>query len=46
MNKIKILRIVIRVVIIAGCVGIGLLIARWIWGLDIPEWLKVLLIAS
>ena len=30
-------------IIIIGSIWVTVLIARWIWGTNLPEWLKVLL---
>ena len=39
-------RIIIRIAIVIIGIVLALLMARWIWSWDIPEWLKIYLIAS
>lgn len=38
--------IALKVMICIVAIAISLLLARWIWSWDIPDWLKVLLIAK
>ena len=39
-------RIIIQVVIVIVTIVLALLMSKWIWSWDIPEWLKILLIAN
>ena len=38
--------IALRVTIYIVAIAIGILLTRWIWSWDIPDWLKILLIAK
>ena len=42
----EIVLITLRVVAYIVGIAISIFIARWIWSLDIPGWLKILLIAK
>lgn len=39
-------KIALRVTIYIVTIAICILLARWIWSLDIPDWLKILMIAK
>ena len=38
--------IALRVAIYIIAIAIGILLTKWIWSWDIPDWLKILLIAK
>ena len=38
-------KMVVRILVYVVCIIIGLLLAKWIWSLDIPDWMKVWLIS-
>ena len=38
--------IALRVAIYIVAIAIGILLTKWIWSWDIPDWLKILLIAK
>ena len=40
------LDIIVPLLIIAISIMLTIVIAKWIWGTNLPEWLKVLLIAN
>lgn len=42
----QVITVILYIVLIALIILFILLIARWIWGTNMPEWLKVLLIAG
>ena len=37
---------IIPIAIVVVCIVLALLMTKWIWSWDIPEWLKVYLIAK
>ena len=42
----RLIEILCFLALVAVVILISLVIAKWIWGTDLPEWLKVLMIAG
>ena len=42
----RLIETIVFLVLAAVVIFLSMLVAKWIWGSDLPEWLKVLMIAG
>ena len=40
------IKVILIIAFVAACVLLTMAIAEWVWSWNIPEWLKVLIIAN